>query len=47
MVSAGAGNTDTAARGAMVLSNSQTPGLYGKIHIYGSNRPSVGVQAVQ
>lgn len=32
------------AVGALVLSNSQNPGLYGKIHIYGSNGASVGVQ---
>ncbi|NJN26123.1 MAG: Gfo/Idh/MocA family oxidoreductase [Cyclobacteriaceae bacterium] len=30
--------------GNIVLSNSQKPGLYGKIHIHGSNGASVGVQ---
>ena len=30
--------------GTIVVSNSQKPGLYGKIHIHGSNGSSVGVQ---
>ncbi len=32
------------ALGTLVLSNSQKPGLYGKIHIHGTNGASVGVQ---
>lgn len=32
------------ALGAIVLSNSQRPGLYGKLHIHGTNGASVGVQ---
>jgi len=32
------------ALGNLVVSNSQKPGLYGKIHIHGSNGASVGVQ---
>lgn len=32
------------ALGAIVLSNSQRPGLYGKLHIHGANGASVGVQ---
>jgi len=32
------------ALGSLVLSNSQKPGLYGKIHIHGSNGASVGAQ---
>lgn len=30
--------------GTLVLSNSQNPGLYGKVHIHGSNGASIGVQ---
>ncbi|MCJ7703555.1 MAG: Gfo/Idh/MocA family oxidoreductase [Anaerolineales bacterium] len=30
--------------GSIVVSNSQKPGLYGKVHIYGKNGASVGVQ---
>jgi predicted dehydrogenase len=30
--------------GAIVVSNSQKPGLYGKVHIHGENGASVGVQ---
>ena len=30
--------------GSIVVSNSQKPGLYGKVHIHGSNGASVGVQ---
>lgn len=30
--------------GNLVVSNSQNPGLYGKVHIHGSNGASVGVQ---
>ncbi len=32
------------ALGSLVLSNSQKPGLYGKLHIHGSNGASVGAQ---
>lgn len=32
------------ALGAVIVSNSQKPGLYGKIHIHGKNGASVGVQ---
>jgi predicted dehydrogenase len=32
------------ALGSIVLSNSQKPGLYGRLHIHGSNGASVGVQ---
>ena len=32
------------ALGNIVVSNSQNPGLYGKIHIFGSNGAAVGVQ---
>ena len=32
------------AMGSVVLSNSQKPGLYGRLHIHGSNGASVGVQ---
>lgn len=32
------------ALGMIVLSNSQKPGLYGKIHVHGENGASVGVQ---
>lgn len=32
------------ALGSVVLSNSQKPGLYGRLHIHGSNGASVGVQ---
>ena len=32
------------ALGSIVLSNSQRPGLYGRIHVHGSNGASVGVQ---
>ncbi len=32
------------AIGNLILSNSQKPGLYGKVHIHGSNGASVGVQ---
>ena len=32
------------ALGSLVLSNSQNPGLYGRIHVHGSNGASVGVQ---
>lgn len=30
--------------GSIVVSNSQKPGLYGKVHVHGSNGASVGVQ---
>jgi hypothetical protein len=30
--------------GSIVLSNSQKPGIHGKVHIHGSNGASVGVQ---
>ncbi|RPJ02204.1 MAG: gfo/Idh/MocA family oxidoreductase, partial [Chloroflexi bacterium] len=30
--------------GSLVVSNSQKPGIYGKIHVHGSNGSSVGVQ---
>lgn len=30
--------------GAIIVSNSQKPGLYGKVHIHGSNGASIGVQ---
>ncbi len=30
--------------GSIVVSNSQKPGIYGKVHIHGSNGASVGVQ---
>lgn len=33
------------ALGNIILSNSQKPGLYGKIHIHGENGASVGVQS--
>ncbi len=33
-----------AALGCLVVSNSQTPGLYGRIQVHGSNGASVGVQ---
>jgi predicted dehydrogenase len=32
------------ALGSLVLSNSQRPGLYGRIHVHGRNGASVGVQ---
>jgi UDP-N-acetyl-2-amino-2-deoxyglucuronate dehydrogenase len=32
------------ALGSIVLSNSQRPGLYGKLHVHGSSGASVGVQ---
>ena len=32
------------AMGSIVVSNSQKPGLYGKVHIHGDNGASVGVQ---
>ncbi|MCZ7542972.1 MAG: Gfo/Idh/MocA family oxidoreductase [Anaerolineae bacterium] len=32
------------ALGSILLSNSQKPGLYGKVHIHGANGASVGVQ---
>jgi UDP-N-acetyl-2-amino-2-deoxyglucuronate dehydrogenase len=32
------------ALGSIVLSNSQRPGLYGRVHVHGSNGASVGVQ---
>lgn len=32
------------ALGNIVVSNSQQPGLYGKVHIHGQNGASVGVQ---
>jgi UDP-N-acetyl-2-amino-2-deoxyglucuronate dehydrogenase len=32
------------ALGALVVSNSQKPGIYGKVHVYGENGASVGVQ---
>jgi len=32
------------ALGSIVLSNSQKPGIYGKVHVHGSNGASVGVQ---
>jgi predicted dehydrogenase len=32
------------ALGNIVVSNSQRPGLYGKVHVHGSNGASVGVQ---
>jgi len=32
------------ALGSVVLSNSQRPGLYGKLHVHGSSGASVGVQ---
>lgn len=32
------------ALGNIVVSNSQKPGLYGKVHVYGKNGASVGVQ---
>lgn len=32
------------ALGCLLLSNSQKPGLYGRIHVHGSNGASVGVQ---
>lgn len=32
------------ALGSVVLSNSQKPGLYGRLHIHGSNGASIGVQ---
>ena len=32
------------ALGSIVVSNSQKPGLYGKVHVHGSNGASVGVQ---
>jgi UDP-N-acetyl-2-amino-2-deoxyglucuronate dehydrogenase len=34
----------TGALGSLTLSNSQRPGMYGKIHIHGSNGASVGAQ---
>lgn len=30
--------------GSIILSNSQKPGIYGKVHVHGSNGASVGVQ---
>jgi len=30
--------------GSIVVSNSQKPGLYGKVHVHGANGASVGVQ---
>ena len=30
--------------GNLIVSNSQKPGLYGKVHVHGSNGASVGVQ---
>jgi predicted dehydrogenase len=35
---------ETGAMGSIVLSNSQRPGLYGKIHIHGSSGASVGAE---
>ncbi len=35
---------DSGAMGSIVLSNSQRPGLYGKIHIHGSSAASVGAE---
>ncbi len=35
---------ESGALGSVVLSNSQKPGLYGRLHIHGSNGASVGVQ---
>ncbi|MEW5719548.1 MAG: Gfo/Idh/MocA family oxidoreductase, partial [Chloroflexota bacterium] len=32
------------ALGSIVVSNSQKPGLYGKVHVHGANGASVGVQ---
>jgi len=32
------------AIGNMIVSNSQKPGIYGKVHVHGENRASVGVQ---
>ena len=32
------------ALGSIVVSNSQKPGLYGKVHVHGENGASVGVQ---
>jgi predicted dehydrogenase len=32
------------ALGSLVVSNSQTPGLYGKIHVFGANGAAAGVQ---
>jgi predicted dehydrogenase len=32
------------ALGSIVVSNSQKPGLYGKVHVHGTNGASVGVQ---
>jgi UDP-N-acetyl-2-amino-2-deoxyglucuronate dehydrogenase len=32
------------ALGSIVVSNSQKPGIYGKVHVHGSNGASVGVQ---
>ena len=32
------------ALGSIIVSNSQNPGLYGKVHIFGSNGASIGVQ---
>jgi len=32
------------ALGSIILSNSQNPGLYGKVHVHGENGASVGVQ---
>jgi predicted dehydrogenase len=32
------------ALGSIVMSNSQKPGLYGKVHVHGANGSSVGVQ---
>jgi predicted dehydrogenase len=35
---------DNGALGSIVVSNSQKPGLYGKVHVHGSSGASVGVQ---
>ena len=32
------------ALGNIIVSNSQNPGLYGKVHVFGSNGASIGVQ---
>ena len=32
------------ALGSIVVSNSQRPGIYGKVHVHGKNGASVGVQ---
>jgi predicted dehydrogenase len=35
---------ESGALGSIVVSNSQKPGLYGKVHVHGANGASVGVQ---